>query len=647
MTRQAFDALVRRIEDRYAGRQSALERATALWVGLGLAGLLSWMLLLTGAGLLCFALGTIVEAPGGIVLIVIGVVLTLYGIHQTACILRAEVDPPAGHVVAAGEAPSLGLMLDDLRRELHCRPFDEVWITMELNAGVRELPRLGLLGWSRKVLEIGLPLARTMSPEELKAVLAHEFVHLSARHARSGARIYRLNRRWGNLFQRMQAPAGDSFTRMSRSAISRFVGWYWPRLHARSLILSRAHEFEADREAARIAGSRAMATALWRLEGRTSWLSDRFWPELFAKAAEWPEPPGDVVERLSAALRTPPAPEDAALWTERGLIRATLHDETHPALLDRVRPLGLTPDDLRGLGFPSAAEPSSAEALLGGIVPDIERDLSAKWRKDNLGPWRDRYRRAASEARRQATVSANAAPSAQPSADVHGLWEAACQAFNLRGPASAVPMLERVLVLDPEHDGASVLLGRHLATAGNPEGEVMLAGVLARDSEPWIRQACEALQEVYRASGRMDALREIHARLDRHEADLQASRLERSTVTAGDGFAPHGLTEEQLAPLRELLASMPDAGTAWLTRKQLKHFPKRPMFVLCVRGAATRWWSKDAERESELVRRLVPKVELPGQALVISGLGAFRALAKKTMRFPGSEVFRRDENSRP
>jgi hypothetical protein len=411
-------------------------------------------------------------------------------------------------------------------------------------------------------------------------------------------------------------------------------------------VLSRAHEFQADRDAARIAGNTAMATALWRLEGLSPWLSDRFWPELFARAAVWPEPPGDVVERLTTAIQTPPAPKDAALWTERALIRATLHDETHPALLDRVRPLGLTTDDLRRIGFLTAARPSAAEALLGDILPEIERELSEKWRKDTVGPWRDRHRRATSEARRKAAVSETATPEVTPLADVYALWETAREAVNLQGLAPAVPLLKRVLERDPNHDGAAVTLGRHLALEGDPEGEAILTRVLARNDEAWMPRACEALQEVYRASGRMDLLREIRARLDRHESDLRASQRERSTITAGDTFVPHELTDEQLAPLRALLASIPAVGAAWLIRKKLRYFPNRPQFVLCVRGTATRWWSNNSEQETDLVRRLVPKVELPGQVLVISRHGSFAALARVIMKIPGTEVFRRDDTSR-
>ena len=57
---------------------------------------------------------------------------------------------------------------------------------MDFNAGVREVPRLGLLGWPRTYLEIGLPLSMAVAQEEIRAILAHEFAHLSARHGRSG-----------------------------------------------------------------------------------------------------------------------------------------------------------------------------------------------------------------------------------------------------------------------------------------------------------------------------------------------------------------------------------------------------------------------------------------------------------------------------
>ena len=92
-----------------------------------------------------------------------------------------------------------------------------------------------------------------------------------------------------------------------------------------------------------------------------------------------------------------------------------------------------------------------------------------------------------------------------------------------------------------------------------------------------------------------------------------------------------------------MLAAQADCGAAWLVRKELRYFPRRALFVLCVRRKSARWWSADPDRDRELVRRLIPLVELPGQVLIVARYGSFRRLASKVMSRPGAEVFRWDQ----
>src|SRR5262245_25782628 len=172
MTRQEFDALVRRIEGRYAGRQAALERTSTAWVVLGLSAIASWIGVLLALGALAFVLGVMIAPPGGIVAIGLGVVLIVFAVTQAGLFLLVDQVPPDGRLLRAGEAPALAALLDSLRRDLQCRPFDEVRISMDFNAGVREIPRLGVFGWPRTILEIGLPLATMLEPGELRAILA-------------------------------------------------------------------------------------------------------------------------------------------------------------------------------------------------------------------------------------------------------------------------------------------------------------------------------------------------------------------------------------------------------------------------------------------------------------------------------------------
>jgi Zn-dependent protease with chaperone function len=638
MTRQRFEELVRRIEARYDGRTAELERSTAVWIALGLAGIVSWVGVLLLLGTAAFAWG-IVQGPGlGVALLGLGVLLILYGLSQAGLFLLVEHALPEGRVIPRGAAPALVEALESLRRELLCRSFDEVRVSIDFNAGVREVPRLGLFGWPRTFLEVGLPLLMALTPDELRAVLAHEFAHLSGRHGRTGGRIYRLHRRWCNVFEQLQRPASGRSGRAVHWVVTKFVSWYWPRLHARALVLSRVQEFQADRVAAEVAGAATLASSLWRMECLNPWFLEQFWPEIERTADQSPEPPPDLTGRMRTALETPPPPDDAARWIERGLSRATVHDETHPAFPDRVRALGLYPDEFRRAGFPAAPRPSAAEVLLGADRDAFERELSADWQRKSRAAWRQRHRRASAEARRQAPAT-----QAPPAREVSDLWEKAREAADLRGPAAAEALLRSLLLQDPAHAGATVLLGHHLLTRGDGEGERMLLRVVEQADEVWTARACQALQQHFRTTGQTDRLRELRALLDRHEAEVEAARRERSTIRPGDTFLPHGLTEEQVGSLTALLASQPDCTSAWLVRKELRHFPNRPLFVLCVRATESRWGFRSPERDRQLVTRLIPRVELPGQVLVIAREGGFCKLYDRITSLAEAVVFRRSK----
>jgi hypothetical protein len=640
MTRQRFDALVERIEARYANRPKALERATSVWVALGLLGIVVWTSFLVALGALAFAGGVILEPPGGLVFLGFGVLLIAYGFWQAAFFLLVDVAPPRGRRILPAEAPVLWNELASLRRAVGSRRFSEVLISMDFNAGVREIPRLGLFGWPSTVLEIGLPLCLAVAPEELRAILAHEYAHISARHSRSGNRVYRIHRTWAHIFQQMQKPASSSFGRGTRAVTSRFIEWYWPRLHARAFVLSRAQEFEADRLAASIAGASALACGLWRMACLSPWLADRFWPDLFQEATALDEPP-DVVSRLKSALETPPAPLDAARWVARGLSRVTGNDETHPAFCDRARALGVSLDDLTSGRFPTPVELSAAVAFLGADALAIEQSLAAEWRNQSLAGWRDRRRRHLAESRRAESKSVASPDQVRPE-EVAILWNSAREAADLNGPASAQPLLREVLARDPLHAGANVLLGFHLVKIGDPEGERRLWQVIEMADRAWFGQACAILKDHYRTSGQTDRVRELSSRQDRFDAVAKAADRERAQIGARDQFLEYGLGLDQIGALRTVLAGERQCGAAWLARKKLEHFPERPLFVLAVQAARHGWGFGRAEVERALVRRLIPRLELPGQLLVIATTGYSRRLARKVMAVPGSLIYRAD-----
>jgi hypothetical protein len=139
----------------------------------------------------------------------------------------------------------------------------------------------------------------------------------------------------------------------------------------------------------------------------------------------------------------------------------------------------------------------------------------------------------------------------------------------------------------------------------------------------------------------MDRLKAVEARLDRYERDLSASRAERCEVTARDKLIPHGLSEAELREVQTVLAAERNLALAELGRKELRYFPDRKLFLLCIR-CRRKWHAlPNHADEQALVQYLAQTLRLPGRVLVFPPSGGFRSLARKLHQVEGAEVFRR------
>jgi hypothetical protein len=423
-----------------------------------------------------------------------------------------------------------------------------------------------------------------------------------------------------------------------RPLLVKFVDWFWPRFNAHAFVLSRWNEFQADGIASWAVGTEAMGDALFRIEVFSHVVGERFWPDLWQRANENPNPPPGILEELRAKLRTAPAPNDDAKWRAEAFKFVTSDTDTHPCLTARLKFIKRLPESVAAGEFPAwppIAEPNGAETLLGPALGKIREDVEAGWRKNCQKTWTDRHERAAALKHRLESLS-QAVP--DPAADVDSLWDKARAVIDLEGDAAAVPLLHQVLALRPGHPPANFFLGRHLVGASDATGEVHLERAMAED-EGLVPKACGLLHDYFRRTGASDRVRETELRLDRHEAAMNALRTELTNVTAADIMIPHGLDDAQLENVRSLLAAQRGICAGYLAQKKLRHAQKQHLFVLCVEGR--RVWHKRTNRHMEqaAVNALFGKVQLPGRVLVIAPLGSFSALAKKVRAVPQSRIF--------
>ena len=95
-----------------------------------------------------------------------------------------SLPPPEGRRIARAEAPELFELCARLRKRLRGPKVHRILMTDEFNAAIVQVPRLGLLGWPKNYLIVGLPLMLAMSPRQFEAVLAHEYGRRCARIGR-------------------------------------------------------------------------------------------------------------------------------------------------------------------------------------------------------------------------------------------------------------------------------------------------------------------------------------------------------------------------------------------------------------------------------------------------------------------------------
>lgn len=251
----AYNRLVKTLEASARERPKQLRRGALAFVALGYGYVGAVLIGVLGAGLGIFFLmleGSSANALGakaGFALLVLAWIIMRS--------LWVKLPAPEGIALDLASAPALARRLEEIRAALRAPKPNDVLLTMDFNAAVFQRPRFGVFGWPKTYLQLGVPLLYALDAEQFDAVLAHEFAHLSRAHPKTGLWVFRVSRTWQQLLNQLHqsgSKAGWLF--------KRFFHWYVPRLEARGFVMSRRDEYEADAEAAQIAGADAMGSAL-------------------------------------------------------------------------------------------------------------------------------------------------------------------------------------------------------------------------------------------------------------------------------------------------------------------------------------------------------------------------------------------------
>jgi Zn-dependent protease with chaperone function len=534
--------------------------------------------------------------------------------------LWVRIKPPPGIPLRPGDAPRLMAEIEHVRTAIQAPRVHHVLIDDRFNAGVSQYPRLGVLGGYRVYLLIGLPMLAALPPDEFRAVLAHEFGHVSRAHGRFGTWIVRVRNTWFRLLAEL-----DEKNHPAQTLFTRFFRWYAPYFETYTSALSRAQEFEADEMSARISPG-AAGPSQCRIEVAARFLDRCFWPDVYAATRTSDTPPADVHHRMLRTLAGAVAHPSAAEWLEEGLCQPTRPDDTHPSATERLAAMNARAE------LPPAFGTSAAEALLGDRAGALADQLGTEWADEVREYWRDQHGRLGEIEAKLAALESRTEP-LEREEHSERIWLTA----ELHVDRVAVPLARAFL--DAEQEDASVhfLLGRARAQEGDEAALVHLERAMSLDAE-LTQPACGVAAGLLMRRGRDEDAAAYHARYDAYAAMMHEALLERDAgrLTPRDAFLPHGLDGEQLAALRAAVG-IPGVKRAYVVRKRMRHFPDEPTFVI---GVVPTGGLRGTAASDRLAQAVLDGLSLSGTRIVLVIEGTQRRYGRAFRDVHASEVFR-------
>ncbi|RTL37675.1 MAG: TonB family protein [Candidatus Melainabacteria bacterium] len=404
---------------------------------------------------------------------------------------------PEGLLIDQTFAPRLSEIIEELRSKTGCPKIHQVQLTGEFNCGIVQVPKLGILGFHKNILRLGLPILDSVTVDEFKSVLAHEMGHLSKKHGVIACWIYQVQKSWDQLFEVLQA----SEESVGRLPLQLFARWYDPLFAKYSLALCREHELAADQLAATAAGAAVSCDALIRVHVVLEQLQDKMSERLTFAQQELPEPFPNFFHILRAEVSSKPKEAEVQSTLERNW--RIDDDSSHPSLGTRLKALQPSKDwsDLSAIAkqFVSQKhiEETPAELFFAEQTSAVRQQLSDEWYEKKLESWQ------AEHARLQA-LKAEFAP-LQEAAERNELNFAEAGRLadllsELLTRDQAILRLRRLIQTFPDNAAILFNLGVQLVFDENEEGIVYLEKAIELD-EPYALVGFLAIYSFLRKKG--------------------------------------------------------------------------------------------------------------------------------------------------
>ena len=270
---------------------------------------------------------------------------------------RQRFEQPGVRLTEADQGRLLTL-IDEEARATGARAPDEVYATLEVNAGVMQMR-------GRRIMEVGVPLLHVLSERGLRGIIAHEYGHYAGGDTRLGPWVWRTYDGVARTIDYLTDDDGDDG--WTQRAVRQPFIWYGNAFMRITAAIKRRQEFAADQIAANRAGRDTYIEALRRVHAYGPMFGAYWSNEVAAVLEAGRRPP--VVAGFDTYLRSSAIDTAATDFLEQQLQEKTDRYDSHPSLSERLDALQACP--------PGDADDSPPALELLREPEALERDLLA------------------------------------------------------------------------------------------------------------------------------------------------------------------------------------------------------------------------------------------------------------------------------
>lgn len=532
--------------------------------------------------------------------------MILYILIKALCV---KLDSPDGYKLKRQDYPSLYTEIDAIGERLQAPKIHEIILTSDCNAAISQTPRLGIFGWQKNTLIIGLVLMMSMDKAQFLSVIAHEFGHLSASHSRFSNWIYRIRTTWIRIMNAFEEAGGWSYF-----VFGHFFNWYAPYFNAYSFALARANEYEADAIATEVTSKHTFVEALTQAYTVPDLVEKNYWSSLDEQVGESEQIKIDVFTDLYRKLNQHTFnTEERRAILDKILSEKTDCTDTHPSFKDRISPY------TNESSIPRKFKKSAADDLLKEKLSTILRDFDQDWIRYNRDYWADRHLYL-----QQSRTEMHALEQKQTHTALNReeLWKLAIWTEELKPKGDALPHYQKFHQQYPDNIDGQFALGQLLLKRNNKEGIHYLNQAML--NHHMVIPACELIHAYYLKQGDQNHADEYLIKAEQH-MDLQdQANNERANLYDHDVYIPDELSPTKFSELQEQFKKIGNVKEAWICRKRVKIFPDEPIYVVVY---VRKWFSS----QEKVKQQILDTLELPSEYFILEKNGVHKKFAKKAL----------------